>query len=174
MKRYSSSFAYLYHIIFISRFYYISNDSPFFRRFNVQRDRDGVRRASREKGCKAIGGCCASYSQPRIGAPWYQARQYPRVQKWLLADQVMRFWRNKTSEHCGATTQRVAAIFAARGIADRHWRNVQVIIRLNHYQQLIQYSLFIAFFFINFKSSKKLFPSFLNHDMNLYRVLRNM
>lgn len=169
MKRYSFSFAYLYRAIFISfKFYYVSNDSPIFRRFNVQRDGDGVGRASREEGCKAIGGCRASYSQPRIGAPWHQARQYPRVQKWLLADQVVRFWWNKASEHCGATTQRVAAVFAARGIADRHWRNVQVIIRLNHYHQLIQYFTpfiyVIAFFFFyidpwfhNFESSKKLF-----------------
>lgn len=168
MKRYPPHL----HIFVVS---FLSRDLNFiksqmihhFRRLDVQRDWDGVRRASREEGGKAIGGCCASYSQPRIGAPWHQTRQHSRVQKWLLADQIMRFWRNKTSEHCGAATQRVAPIFAARGIADRHWRNVQVIIRLNHYQQLIFYSLFICYcifflcrsWFHNFESSKKLFKS---------------
>lgn len=100
------------------------------RRPYVERDRDRLRGASLEEGGQATGRCCASYPQPGIGTPWHQTGQYPRIQERLLADQAVRLRRDETREHGGATTQRVAAILAARGTSDRHWRDVQVIIRL--------------------------------------------
>ena len=101
-----------------------------FRRFNVQRNGDWARRASRKKGSQTIGCSGSSYSQSRVGAPRHQARQYSRVQKRFLADQTVRLRRDQKGEHGGTSAQRVAAILATRGIADRHWRDVQVIIRL--------------------------------------------
>lgn len=119
-------------------YFYISHKSyditPYtthrFRRFNVQRNGDWARRASREKGSQTIGCSGASYSQSRVGAPWHQVGQYSRVQERFLADQTVRLRRDQKGEHGGASAQRVAAILATRGTADRHWRDVQVIIRL--------------------------------------------
>lgn len=94
--------------------------SLIFRRSHVERDRDGAGRASREEGGQTARCSGASHTQPRAGASGYQARQHTRISQRFLAYQAMRLRRDQTGQHRRAKAQRVAAVLAARGIADRH------------------------------------------------------
>jgi len=91
-----------------------------FRRSHVERDGNGAGRVAREEGGQAARRRGASHTQPRAGASRYQARQYTRVPQRLLAHQAVRLRRDEAGQHRRAKAQRVAAVLAARGIADRH------------------------------------------------------